>query len=646
MLPLTFIPVSEIDRLRAAVSDSCKQTQLIADICRLNTLSMIMQAGSGHIGSSFSCMDIVALLWLQIMTNPNANSGDVYFSSKGHDAPGLYSVMIALGLLPEEQLHQLRRLNGLPGHPDVHTPYVLTNTGSLGMGVSKARGMALANRLNGEKHQIYVLTGDGELQEGQFWESLQATSNGNFSEITVIVDHNKLQSDTWLSQVSDLGKLEEKCRAFGWEVARCDGHNIEQLQSVLNDFSKIKDKPQILIADTIKGKGVAAMESSALAVPSCSNPTPMYAFHSGAPSLEHYEEGVEELRQKIEAQIYALNLPSVEYKQVSIPKRVPLAAPQKLVSAYGDELLKLAQENDNIVALDGDLMLDTGLVPFRQLFPERFVECGIAEQDMVSVAGGLALKGKLPVIHSFACFLSTRPNEQIYNNATEGSKVIYAGSLAGLLPAMPGHSHQSVRDISILGSIPNLTLFQPADESETRLGLRWAVEENAHSTYIRLVTVPTELPYALPEGYQLQKGTGVSIHEGKDAILFAYGPTMLKEAYLAAEALAQKSISVKVINLPWLNTVDQDWLLKTVAPYPVIFTLDDHYSHLGQGSMLRSSLAGYGSVSVHSFGVDRVPSCGQNAEVLKAHGLDTDSIAAKIEQVVSMQVSSKSEVAH
>lgn len=632
MMQLAFCPVVEIQRIRDGVRDAVRQSEILADVFRLNTLSMIMQAGSGHIGSSFSCMDIITWLWLNELTNPNDLStqhADICFSSKGHDAPALYSLMIGLGLLDEKYLHQLRRLNGLPGHPEVHTPHVITNTGSLGMGISKARGMAMANRLTGKTGRIYVITGDGELQEGQFWESLQPAANGKFAEITVIVDHNKMQSDTWVKQVSDLGDLETKFRSFGWEVARCDGHDIAAMAKILEGFKQVNDRPQILIADTVKGKGVSVMESSAMALAASEAELPMYKFHSGAPALEHYELGVKELSERVNANLKAEGLEALSLKTVEIPNRIAPNAPQKLVAAYGEELVALAAIHKDIVALDGDLMLDTGLVPFRNTYPERFIECGIAEQDMVSMAGGLAVKGMLPVVHSFACFLSTRPNEQIFNNGTEHTKVIYAGSLAGIAPSMPGHSHQSVRDISALGSIPGLTLIQPADAWEARQSLCWAVEENPQSTYIRLVTVPTEIPYALPADYELKKGCGVTLQEGTDAVLFGYGPTMLTEAYKAVQLLLEQGVTLSVINLPWLNFVDAEWLQQATSAYGMIFTLDDHYLAFGQGMLIRSQLAGT-SKNVVSLGLETVPACGQNQEVLKHHGLDAESIAATV----------------
>src|SRR6187200_679755 len=224
---LSFVSRDVFRAVRNGVGDPIARAELVADLCRINTLFMIMQAGSGHIGSSFSSTDIITWLWTEELrdTNSNRPGSDVYFSSKGHDAPALYSLLIALEKLDSRLVHQLRRLDGLPGHPDVETPFIAANTGSLGMGISKAYGMARAHRFRGAGGQIVVLTGDGELQEGQIWESLQPVANERLANITVIVDHNKFQSDAAVSTVSDLGDIEEKFRIFGWEVRRGDGHD-------------------------------------------------------------------------------------------------------------------------------------------------------------------------------------------------------------------------------------------------------------------------------------------------------------------------------------------------------------------------------------------------------------------------------------
>jgi transketolase len=308
------------------------------------------------------------------------------------------------------------------------------------------------------------------------------------------------------------------------------------------------------------------------------------------------------------------------------------------VGAYSKALLAQGEKNAKVVVLDADLVLDCGLIPFMERFPERFIECGIAEQDMVSQAGGLALRGMTPVVHSFACFLSSRPNEQIYNNASERTKIMYVGSLAGLLPAGPGHSHQSVRDISALAAVPNLLLIQPCNEKEVELAVDFCLNQTSDSTYLRLVSIPCQIPYSLPSDYRLEEGKGAVLRVGKDAVVFAYGPVMLAEAYRAAELLEkQYGSSVKVVNLPWLNRVDNEWLAEVVGDIKSVFTVDDHYLSGGQGDMLLSRLAESGLAGgcrCRKFGVNELPLCGLNDEVMHAHGLDAESLAHEIKGIL------------
>jgi len=232
---LRFAPLEEIHRVRGSIADPLARAAITGDICRLNTLYMIMNAGSGHIGSSFSSTDIITWLWTEELRDPNgpAQGSDVYFSSKGHDAPALYALLIALGKLDASLLHRLRRFGGLPGHPDVETPYIAANTGSLGMGISKAYGMARAHRYLGTGGRIVVMTGDGELQEGQIWESLQPAANERLAEITVVVDHNKFQSDSAVAAVSDLGPMRAAWRADLVDLGLTDRRSGWPLEMVL-----------------------------------------------------------------------------------------------------------------------------------------------------------------------------------------------------------------------------------------------------------------------------------------------------------------------------------------------------------------------------------------------------------------------------
>jgi len=304
---------------------------------------------------------------------------------------------------------------------------------------------------------------------------------------------------------------------------------------------------------------------------------------------------------------------------------------QRLIPAYAAALEEMGEAEPRLVVLDADLVLDCGLIPFRDRFPERFIECGIAEQDMVSQAGTLALSGLLPAVHSFACFLTPRANEQIYNNATEATKVIYTGSLVGLVPAGPGHSHQSVRDIAAMSAIPGMSLIEPHSEGECRAALRWAVQEADGPVYIRLVSVPWPLPFDPVAAPDLIAGRGTVLREGPDALLVATGPVMVSSAWLAAEELErQAAMRCTVVALPWLRGIDGPWLADLAGDAPIL-CLDNHYPIGGQGDGVTAALAAAGSPAaarVVKLAVETVPACGANDEVLRAHRLDPPSVAA------------------
>lgn len=627
---LYYAPYTEFERIRALNIPREQRAAIFADMCRLNALYMIARAGSGHIGSSFSSLDIIS--WLQLEELKLAASpkspGDLFFSSKGHDAPGYYSALIGMGRLSFDLIHKLRRIDGLPGHPDISTPGIVTNTGSLGMGISKAKGMVLANRLAGREGRVFVMTGDGELQEGQFWESLGSAANIGLHEITAIIDHNKLQSDTFVKNVSDLGDLEAKLRAFGWRVERCDGNDIPAFARTLESLAGEK-KPKIIIADTVKGKGVSFMEHTSL-----DSDVAMYRFHSGAPDAAAYRMAAQEIIDRLAAKLNANSIASLAYETLEREGTAPPpATAQRLIPAYSRALIEQAERNDRLVALDADLILDTGLIPFRERFPERFFEFGIAEQDMVSAAGGMALGGLLPVVHSFACFLSARPNEQIYNNATERTKVIYVGSLAGVVPGGPGHSHQAVRDIAALGAIPGLTLMEPSCEREVGLLLDWCVNENQLSSYIRLTSLPWNAPFQLPDVYRPVLGRGVSLTTGTEVMLIGYGPVLLSAAIQAARTLEkEKGIGVKVINLPWLNHVDSDWLRSELGACKRVFCLDNHYVSGGQGDAVARAIGAFdaGNIKLSRIGIRELPPCGTNQEVLGAVEINAQEIANSV----------------
>jgi transketolase len=232
------------------------------------------------------------------------------------------------------------------------------------------------------------------------------------------------------------------------------------------------------------------------------------------------------------------------------------------------------------------------------------------------------------VVNSFAAFLASRANEQIYNQASEGTKVVYALHYAGLVPAGPGKSHQSLRDVSLLGALPALTIVQPANADETAAILRWAVEDADANVALRLAIGPSPRRIELPRGYEPEVGRGAVLREGRDGVLLAYGPVMLHEALLASEHLAESvGLELRIVNLPWLNRFDEEWLASDVASFEHVLVLEDHSPVGGLGDGLRRALDGR---PIAVFGVEGWPACGTPEEALRFHGLDGLSLADRI----------------
>lgn len=653
MTQIKIIPAKEFDLVRHHQGiDKYEKLAIIADMCRLNTLAAVKKAGSGHLGSSFSAMDIV--VWLYYAGMNTAQLGfehpdrDIYFSSKGHDVPGLYATFFSLGLLEESKLLRLRRLNGLPGHPDIETPGIEANSGSLGMGISKGRGIAWAKQSLGLGGRVYVMTGDGELQEGQNFEALQAAAHQRVDRLTVIVDRNRVQSDKLVCEILDLGDLQDKIKSFGWNVTSINGHDFKQIEAAVSAAQQVKGAPQMIIAETIKGRGVSFME----------HPTALragdgfYPWHSGAPEDHVYEAAHEELVTKINMRLEALGANSLSLKSLALDgsKQIastlvgepvsaaaqtkPSTATNEYVStAFGQALVEAGATNSKLIVLDADLASDCKVREFEHAYPERFIENGIAEQDMVSMAGGLARQGLLPVVNSFASFLASRANEQIYNNASEKTKIIYGLHYAGVIPAGPGKSHQSIRDISLFGAIPNCTILQPCNSEETKLVVKYCVEESEENCAIRIVIGPSPRRIELPMGYKLTVGRGVSLLPGTDAAILAYGPVMLHEALLANEVLSSKGFGLKVINMPWLNRLDTNWFEEITRNITQLYVLEDHSPVGGLGDFLLRTVQNTALVKekkIRIFAIDSYPAFGTPKEVLKFHGLDGTSLAERI----------------
>ena len=620
--PFEFWPQSAI-RARWEETNDLKQ---VADQCRLNALTAIQFAGSGHIGTSLSSLDIMVAVRRflggeNFLTTPTER---VFFSSKGHDAPAFYATMHACGQLEDEDLFTLRRLGGLPGHPETITPGVVTNTGSLGMGISKGKGFVKAQRLvdPASADPVVVMLGDGELNEGQIWESLPGAARDGMGELVAIVDANAIQSDTWTEQTLPMGNLRMRVEGSGWTYVECEGNDPEAVLRALEE-TRSSSKPTFIWATTRKGSGIPWMES----FPENGE---YYKFHSGAVAFDLYEVAVSHLKFSVTGESSGGDRGQMSVERPEFDAATPRARGESMLTLWEEMLCEVMEDRPEIVALDGDLSYDTGTHLARHLFPERYVQAGIAEQDMVSMAGTLALSGRIPIVHSFSTFLTMRATEQIFNNATEYSRIIYMGFLSGIVPSAPGFSHQAVTDVGIMSSIPGMRVFEPSCKTELRWSLDQALNHDGPS-FIRMGGLAPLAPAGEPASFTERL-------PGKGVALVSSGPLLTHQA-LEAAALLKESHGYEAAVFSVADITAHNWrpLGDRLEGFSLIFVLENHNPALAKHEGLRREFISSNPKTLVRAGVQGIPANGEASEVLRHHKLDASSISDTVGRTLTIQ---------
>lgn len=636
-----FFRKTAFDLVRDTVCDSDVRLSAIADMIRHNLLTEVMAAGSGHLGTSLSGADILAVLYHDhLRVNPDkpfALDRDIFILSKGHAAPLAYATLASRGFFSDDSLLTFRRLNGLQGHVDITTPGIDANTGALGMGISKAKGHAIAMKKEGRDSRAFVMTGDGELQEGQNWEGLQSAPVHKLGNLVLLIDQNRVQTDQLVETILPMPPVEEKLHAFGWEIHVVDGHDVRDIRQTLEALNYENGVPKAIVCKTVKGKGISFMEH-----PEALKKDGMYHWHNKVPSEAQFAIAVSELRSRIASKLEGAELPQDFWpatpEQFDRSATTVAFADDYVVRGYARALQELIRHYRNIVVLDGDLAIDCGVKQVEIDTPDRFIELGIAEQDMVSVAGAMARRGFLPFVNTFSAFLSARSNEQIFNNQSEHSKVLYAGHLAGFIPATAGKSHQAVRDIGLMRTIPGLSICEPCNEDEAYQATYYAALEHTTSMYIRFANCRGLRDITLPPGYRFEKGKGCTLKQGNDVAIISAGPIMLTQALEAAEILESKGLHAKVINLPWHSDIDPAWLTETTRGIRNMIVVDNHVAVGGQSSAIRDLLpvsAELREKNLHNFSLEGFAETGQLFETLRRFRLDAQSIADRIQRILA-----------
>jgi transketolase len=485
---------------------SIDDLKIAANQMRGYDLVALCAAGSGHAGGTLSIMDITAALYLRVADhdpqNPNWEDRDRIVWSTGHKAPSLYLGLAFAGFCPLDDVALLRKLwTPYQGHPHwLKLPGVEVSTGSLGQGLSIAVGIALAGKLNGKNYKTFCIMGDGEQQEGQVWEAVMEAAHHKLDNLVGIIDCNRLQIDGKVSDVMNIDPLDDKYRSFGWEVVRIDGHDMKQGVEALEKAKASTDKPVVIMAETVKGKGVSFMEDLA-------------GWHGRSPNQEELVKALTELG-LLETIPYQRLLDTAKFYQAEVDRRLEAKMPKFSRNFWWNttENMKvqmkptrmgfgqsLAENGDDerVVCLGLDISGSITISEFYAKNPERkkrWISMGIAEQSATSAAAGLAKEGKLPVLGTYATFAAARNLDQIRTSVCYGNfNVMIAGAHGGVSVGADGATHQALEDLFAMCGLPNMSVVVPCDSVETHKATTYLLLRHEGPKYIRFAREATPI---------------------------------------------------------------------------------------------------------------------------------------------------------
>ena len=595
-----------------------------ANILRLHSARATTKAGSGHPTTCFSSAEIVATLFFREMKIDPANldylDNDEFVLSKGHGAPLLYGALAEIGAVPREKLQTLREFSSeLEGHPVPRLKGIRVGTGSLGQGLSIGLGMAYAKKLRNLRRRVYVLVGDGEMAEGNVWESINFAGKLRLSNLTAILDMNRLAQSGPTMYEWDSEAYAKRIKAFDWAVYVCDGHNINELMKAF-DEAKRSDKPSFIIAKTVKGKGVSFLEN-------------VEGRHGKAMSGEELEIAESEVQPRIRN----LDFQPTNFIEATFPPNERTAEfstktdyrPGDMVAtrvAYGKALTKLGEQSENMVVLDGDVQNSTYTIYFFERFPNRSLQCYIAEQNMVGAAVGLQTQGFDVFLSSFACFL-TRACDQIRMASYSRAHLKITGSHAGISIGEDGPSQMGLEDLAIFRSLMNSIVLYPCDAvSSEKLTCLTANYDGI--SYLRTTRPKTPVIYGNNEEFHIGGSKVLRQSESDDATVVAAG-FMVHEALKACERLKADGIRVRVIDCYSVKPLDEETLNMAFRETKRIITVEDHYAQGGLGEAVASL-----GLTPRILAVRKMPHSGPPEELLAEQGIDAGGIVNTVKEML------------
>ncbi len=585
---------------------------------------------SGHPTSCLSAADITTVLFDRYFTYDLANPlnlyNDRFVLSKGHAAPLLYTLFGMAGAYPLQDLKTLRKFGSrFEGHPVPKYKFAEAATGSLGQGLSVGAGLALVAKREGYGSKTYVLTGDGELAEGQIWEAANFAAHEKLDNLVAILDINRLGQSQETMFGHHIDEYVRKFEAFDFEVIEIDGHNYEEINQALQATQKPVGKPFAIVAKTFKGHGISFLENKD-------------GWHGKALKKEELEKALKELGPMNDELRFQLKKP----KQTKLPQETINKAVTGLSfeqgkeyatrEVFGDVLSKLGEENKEIYALDGDVMNSTFTQSFKKVHAERFVECYIAEQNMVSVAAGLSRMGKIPFVATFAAFL-TRAADQIRMARVSEANIKFVGSHVGVSIGEDGPSQMGLEDISLFGTLPDTVVLQPCDAVSAAKLVPQMIAHDGF-VYMRTLRPKTPLVYKNEDSFSIG-GSKVLRQSDNDLLTVAATGITVFEALKAADQLQKESISIRVVDCYSIHPVDAATIKKCLneTKQKILITVEDHFDHGGFGDFAAAALSDQQG-QIIKMAVRKISQSGTMDELLNDAGINSLHIVAKVKSVL------------
>lgn len=644
-----------LDTTRESLTDQAVQAlRTMATLCRRSIIQMTAQAGSGHPGGSCSEMDLLVTLYATIRHNPQSPrwpERDRVIISKGHASPGVYSVLGWHGYFDiDEAIRTFRRPGAVfGGHVEHWAPGVEFNTGNLGQGLSAACGYALGAKIKGEGHRVYCLMSDGEQEKGQTTEARRFAAKEGLDNLIGIVDCNRLQMDGPVAEVMPVLRIADEYQVMGWEIIEVDGHDYRDIYRGLREARALQNGPRVIVAHTVKGKGISFMENQV-------------EWHGVAPKPEEAEaalaelpipEGWEEILAAYgwegrgpEAPEPRPREPYPIHMEVGTPRIYEPGAGEENRKAYGWALADLGTLNNQhanavtpIVGLSCDVKGSVRMSFFEEACPNRFFQGGIQEHHTAGMAGAMSLEGLTVFFSTFGVFGVDEVYNQLRLSDQNGTNLKLCVTHCGLNVGEDGPTHHCIDYIGLLRNCFGFKLVVPADPNQTdRISRHIAAH---YGNYLMamdrarcpVLTAEDGRPF-YGNDYVVEEGQADLLRPGDDLAILAMGP-MVPQALAARDQLLEERITARILNIAWLRPLDEEAIILAARETGALVTVEDHHVDSGLGSLVATVLADHGlRAPLTRLGVRRYAVSGKPHELYELFGLGVSDIVRAATQLM------------